>query len=378
MKCCNKDLYIKNGKQNGENLFYAVCPICNKKAKGKTKKDLEQNFNNTNNMEVIKINQKNISSWQQQNMPMLMKQAAQFIDKPATKRMIEKNIQYIVNLPEKSFKKIWATPEGQQSIANALMEANYMAATLGQMGDIVPYGGYAEFIPSVECYEFALTTGKNAPFSEIEIIAIYENDQKKAFQKDGSFNLELNYGFPRGELQAIVVKAKETTTGKVIGDIYDVERLLEKAKTHSKSYKAYLRDHQAFLKLKLEGKLNKDKAGRECLIEKIEYSKNGKKESFDKFIYEDDLKNPYDGPDRPEMLRKAAGKTFFRPYMRTRNATAMAEEWEEEMPENREKAADVILNKAADQFETIIDAEEIKEKEKIKNNLSEEDLFNED
>ncbi len=45
-----------------------------------------------------------------------------------------------------------------------------------------------------------------------------------------------------------------------------------------------------------------------------------------KKIFREDITNPYDGADRPEMLRKVAGKSFLQPYMRVRNSTAAMDE----------------------------------------------------
>ena len=378
MKHCNRELEIKSGKLNGKTMFYAECMTCGKKYKSEKKSDVENYFSQSEktdapatpeNYELQPIpqrqNPEQIIKWGQSNLNALVKQSAQFIDKPATSRMIEKNIRYVANLSGKAWDKIWLTPEGQDSIKNALTEANYYAATLGDMGDLVPFGSGCEFIPNIECYKFALETGKNAPFKDIQIDLIHENDQTENYQKDGNFNIEIKRGIPRGDILAVVVSGVRTDNDKRIGEIYDVERLLDKARHHSQSYKSYLQEKSDFTKMKVEGKLKKDDSGRLYFEKKIEYTKNGKPESFMKKTYEDDIVNPYDGPDRPEMLRKAAGKSFFRPYMKIRNASAMAEEWEPDEPENREQAADNVLNRAADQFKgvDIQDAEIIEDDE---------------
>jgi len=334
---------------------------------------------NKKNIDIISLapvpKEKNkIQEWANNNMPALLKQSAQFIDKPATQRMIEKNIKYITSLAGKAWDKLWSTQEGQESISHALGEALYHAATLPEMGSIVPFGNTAEFIPSIECYKFALETGINAPFKDINIILVHENDDtSKLCIENGNLCCDIKYNLPRGEIIGVVVCAIRVDTGKTIGEIYDVARLMEKAEIHSPSYRNYIIEKENFKRLKVEGKLQKDETGREYYIKKIEYTKDGKPKVWDKKIYEYDLINPYDGPDKPEMLKKAAGKTFFRPYMKTRNAAAMAEEWTENEKENQtnfEKTVDNVLNTSKKQFENIKDAEIVDGKEK---NLFDED-----
>jgi hypothetical protein len=351
--CCNQKIEIKSGKENGKTLFYAQCPICNKKVKSEKKEEVEKYFQQSENQtyQLAKIPDKpqSIVEWGMNNLPALMKESAQFIDKPATRRMIEKNLRYVSNLSGSSWDKIWKTPEGQESINYALSESLYHAAILPEMGSIVPFGGIAEFIPGVECYKFALEQGNNSPFADIQIDLIHEKDKTDNYQEDGNFHIEIKRGIPRGEIIAVVVSGIRNDTGKRIGEIYDVDRLLEKAKQHSPAYRNYLQEKAEFTLKKVEGKLKKD-AGGEYYEKNIEYQKDGKKQSWNKKVYEHDITNPYDGPDRPEMLRKAAGKSFFRPYMKVRNAAAMAQEWQQEQPETREQAADQVLNRAAQQF----------------------------
>ena len=354
MKCCNKELKLQTGKQDGKEMVYYICDTCGRKGKGKNQKEAETEFNDSipglNKIEkavnymLTPIVRKDIFSWSEKNRSALMQQSANFIDRPATVRMIEKNIRYVSNLSGKAWDKVWSTPEGQESISYALSEANYHAAILGEMGDLVPFSSSCEFIPSVECYKFGLESGKGAPFKDIQIYNIFENDQTDAGIKDGNFYINLKHGFPRGDIISVAVYATRTDSGKTIGDIYDVTRLLEKAEQHSPSYKSYLKDKEDFLLLRTSGKLDKDKAGRECIAKKGKYGEY--------FLYESDLKNPYDGPDRPEMLRKATGKSFFRPYMKTRNAMAMAEEWSEETDLTMDMAADSVLDKSMSQFES--------------------------
>lgn len=363
MNCCNKKLELKKGRSKGIDMVYYQCPVCAKGGKGKTAKEAADDLTNvlknvgaplpsiTKELQPVPKN-RDLAQWLSQNLQALYNQSAQFIDKPATQRMIEKNVRYISGLSGYSWDKVWASPEGQESISNALSEALYHAATLPEMGSIVPFGKTAEFIPSVECFKFALEEGRNAPFKDINIVLIHENDQSSIEQDKGNFNLFLKYGIPRGEIIAICVYATRTDTGNVIGEIYDVDRLMEKAERHSAAYRNYLIDKADFQRMKTEGKLKKDTFGRDYYIKEIKKKDGG---IWKKEIYEDEITNPYAGPDRPEMLRKSAGKTFFRPYMKTRNAAAMAGEWEAESEVNGDinidKAADNVLNKAAGQFD---------------------------
>jgi len=405
MKHCNKPLEIKSGNSKGKTMFYAECGVCGLKWKDYNKKIVEDYFKNHTMTDEKKMSEINTTlsqstqlakipndrtaliTWSQNNMIALMNQSAQFIDKPATQRMIEKNVRYVSNLSGKAWDKVWNTDEGQESITHGFSEALYYGAILGEMGDLVPFGNGCEFIASVECYENAMSKGKNPPFSDIEIKPIYENDTDiDIYQKDGSFHADFKIILPRGELAGMIVRAKRNDTGKYIGEAYDVKRLLEKAAQHSPSYKNYILDVEQFNRIKSEGNLKEDKNGHKY-FEKVFDKRDGG--TWSKKIYEHDLVNPYDGPDRPEMLRKAAGKSFFRPYMKVRNASAMAEEWSDDNSitddSTMDQAADHVLNVAKGQFETkeppIKDAEIIKEKEPVEEkevDKNEGGLFNED
>jgi hypothetical protein len=286
-------------------------------------------------------------------------------EKPATKKMIDKNMRYIAK--HTGLEKLWSTEEGRESILHAFGESLEHAATMPEMGSIVPFGGGAEFIASVECYTHALTNGKNAPFEDINIVLVHENDKRDFGIKHGEFYIDLQGGIPRGEIIAVCVYAARKDTGKRIGEVYDVDRLLEKAFVHSPSYRSYVIEKEQFKKMEVEGKLKVDEHGK-CYMEKTMYKKGGG--TWTKKIYRHDLQNPYDGPDRPEMLKKAAGKSFFRPFMKTRNTIAMADEWlsddaiQDEM--TMEKAADDVLDKAAGQFDNVVDAEIIEDEEIIR------------
>lgn len=261
----------------------------------------------------------------------LSEMAPRFVDKTATMRMINKNLEYLLSV---DLKNVWSTEEGVASIWDAYRGALEIAATLPEMGCIVPYNKTAEFIPDIAAFEFALTQGKTAPFSQIMITAIYENDLYEITSRDGSFHFEIKkVGFPRGEIIGVVVQAVDAGTGQIIGEAYDVQRLMEKAERHSVSYRYYLQDMAALKKAQAEGK---------DYIEK----KPGWK------MYERDIINPYVGPDRPEMLRKLAGKSFFGKFMKTRNARAIGEEWgEDDKPRDYEGAVEKALDRSMSQFD---------------------------
>jgi len=373
MKCCNKPLELKKGESTTKGKYvYYHCETCGRRGLGKDEKQAETEFKKSianptektpeksnpqknqhinNDLLPIPADRSKLSAWSQNNMPALLNHSAQFIDKPATQRMIEKNIRYIANLSGKSWDKVWSSPEGQESISNALGESLYYGAILGEMGDLVPYGKIAEFIPNIECYKFALETGRNAPFKDIDIMPIYDNDQIAENEiSNGNYNFKYKPGFPRGEIIGVVVLATRTDTGKTIGEAYDAERLMKKAEHHSPSYRSFIIERENFQRLRVEGKLLKDNTGREYYEKKVDYKKDGKDLSFTDKVYFSDIVNPYDGPDKPEMLRKSAGKSFFRPYMKTRNASAMADEWQEDDEPTRDKACDNVLNRATGQF----------------------------
>jgi hypothetical protein len=203
----------------------------------------------------------------------------------------------------------------------------------------------AEFIPDVEAYRFAVTTGSSAPFQNLEIEPIFERDQYKITRKDGAFALEFTSILAeRGEVKAIAVYGT-TRAGKQVGEVYPVSRLIEKARTHSQSYRSYLQDVQSFEVAKQEGKVKRD-GGREYVEKTINKRDGG---TWNKRIYLDELSNPYDGADRPEMLRKLAGKSFLAPYIKTRNSTAAIEELSESDDVNA--LLDKALGQAFDAFE---------------------------
>ena len=364
MKCCNNEVKLQKGKSEtkGDYVFYK-CDNCGRHGVGATEKQARNMFesshahididnNNSLVIQTVPKNRKEMTVWVSNNMPALLSQSAQFIDKPATKRMIEKNMRYAMNLKGNAWDKVWSSAEGQESITNAITDANYHGATLGEMGDLVPYGKGAEFIANKECYDFALTTGNNAPLSDIRIESVHENDQTSNSQKDDNFIFEINRGIPRGECLAIVCTATRTDNGKRIGKIYDADRLMKKAFEHSSSYQSYIVDKENFEKLRVEGKLLKDSSGREYMEKKFS--------SWTKKIYDHDIVSPYAGADQVEMLEKMASKSFLRPFMKTRNATAMADEWEDDT-ENVDPTPETALSQASKQFENIVEAEIVEE-----------------
>lgn len=331
--CCGAQLKVE---KKGD-TFQFRCPKCGKTSTGKTPIEAGAPWSGTKQaaapqppaspeaiLTAIPECPGQLQTWASYHMSALMKASAAFIDKPQTTRMIEKNLKYIVRHP--GLDKVWASEEGRESIIEALEEALYIGATLPEMGSIVPYGSIAEFIPSVEAFEFALTTGKNAPFEWISIECIHEHDVCKRARVNGNFQIEFEH-IPnvRGEVVAIAVYGLEKKRGIVVGDIYEKARLMEKAAVHSQSYKYYLQDIAGVQAARSEGKV-KIEAGREY-IEKTMPVKGGQG-TWTKKIFLDELHNPYEGGDQPEMLKKAAGKSFFRPWMKVRNSIEAAGEWD--------------------------------------------------
>jgi uncharacterized Zn finger protein (UPF0148 family) len=388
---------VKVTKQG--DLFVYACPTCGKQSEGKTpleasekemkvptgprtksvenkpvqsQKKPDVNENNFVNIPVIQkpTSPTNLSTWADQHLPELIKKSASFQDKPATSRMIKKNVDYVTN--HKGLSKCWTTPEGQDSITKALEDSFWMGAMMPEMGSIVPYGTTCEFIPAVEAFNFALTTGKNNPFQKIDIIVIHKNDIYDIGRKDGQFYCTVKQGFPRGEVLGVVVMGLRSD-GITVGESYDVNRLLEKAKTHSPSYRAYLNDLNEFRQAQVEGK-TKRQGDREYFVKVINKKDGG---TWEKTIYLDELVNPYEGADQPEMLRKSAGKSFLNPYMKIRNSMSMAGEWTENENENNEqdlsteKKIDSILQTAKEnvtvpeKVETVFEGEIVDEGDRI-------------
>lgn len=318
VKCkCNKQIESKFNDK--EKMYYFYCPDCKIGGKGKTEKEAAEKFNHANVLSCTQqpaienlpalSSRNDFLTWVNKNESALVASSASFVDKPETARMIEKNAKYILKA---DLKKAWDTPEGRQSIVDAFGEALYFGATLPEMGSVVPFKDIVEFIPAVSAFQFALTSGKQAPFSEIHIDVLYQNDIYEMSRSDGAFHFEIKkMGFPRGDVVGIVVQAKDIETGKMIGEAYDEARLMEKARQHSVSYQYYLRDMELLKKAQAEGK---------DFIQKTPTWK----------VYEKDITNPYANADKPEMLKKLAGKSFLYPFMKVRNAKAVAGEWKED------------------------------------------------
>lgn len=324
--CCG---YIcKQGKTGSE--FGVWCESCGRKGKGKTMEEAERAFDSSTPAIVVLDEARKLPSYVSAHATDLAQIAAPFVrsDRPAFAMMVKKNVRYVQSLTGASYDKTWKTKEGQDSWVNAMEDALILGATLPDMGCIVPFGDVVEFIPDVEAYRFAVTTGSSAPFESLEIEPIYEKDQYKIGRKEGNFSIEFtSITANRGEVIAIAVYGKHKATGRVIGEVYPVDRLIEKARAHSISYRQYLQDVAAFEAAKIEGK-TKSENGRMYLdLEKEYYDKEEKrKKSYTKKVYLDELHNPYEGADRPEMLRKLAGKSFLAPYIKTRNSTAAINE----------------------------------------------------
>jgi hypothetical protein len=384
ISCCSQE--VKVSKQ-GE-IFVYRCPMCKKQSEGKTPAEAVEKWEGlfegkqiekketsvkqkaysieNKNMVIIRPSSPEfLTMWAQQNFPDLLKKSASFQDKPSTTRMIQKNIDYVAS--HRGLTECWKTEEGQDSIVRALEDSFWMGAMLPEMGSIVPYGSTCEFIPAVEAFNFALTTGNNNPFEKIDIIVIHKNDIHDIGRRDGQFYCNIKQGFPRGEVIGVVVTGLRSD-GITVGESYDVNRLLEKAKTHSPSYKQYLRDRADFDTARTEGTTKRD-GNREYIVKKM-FKKGG--ETWDKKIYIDDLVSPYEGADQAEMLRKSAGKSFLNPYMKIRNSMSMANEWgseetDGEKMETTEKKIDTILQTAkanvnhAEKVEEIFEGEIITE-----------------
>jgi len=357
-KCCG---YVaRSGKKADDNgaMTYAVwCDHCGRIGRGSTAADARAAFDNSApittaltpnkiapNRPPVKFDSAHVAEFVAENAVELSGIVAPFVkaDRPLFDRMVKKNVRYVMGLSGNSWDKVWSSESGRESIKDAMDDAFMLGATLPDMGCMVPFGESCEFIPDVEAYRFAATTGSSAPFRNLEIEAIFEKDQYRITRKDGEFSLEFTSILAeRGDIRAIVVYGT-TRAGKQVGEVYPVSRLIEKARQHSQSYRSYLQDMQAFEVAKQEGKVKRD-GGREY-IEKNIPKRDGS--TWNKKIYLDELSNPYDGPDRPEMLRKLAGKSFLAPYIKTRNSTAAIEELEDSDDVNT--LLDSALNQAFD------------------------------
>ena len=345
--CCNQEVKkAKEANPDGSAKYTIWCESCGRIGTGATVKDSEQAFDAWVNPEqstattptpapvknkiapapsAPPTNPKNLPAYIAAKTGEIATITAPFMrkDKPAFSLMVKKNTRYVMTQDSKQWADVWATREGQESVIAAMEEAFMLGATLPDMGCIVPFGGIVEFIPGVEAYSFAATTGGNSPFVDLNIESVYKNDIVDVSRTNGEFRIDFKkIGVPRGEIIAVAVYGTLRATGKVVGEVYEASRLLEKATTHSPSYRAYMADLAAFEEARISGSLKKE-GGREY-TEKTMFKKGGG--TWVKKIFREDITNPYDGPDRPEMLRKVAGKSFLQPYMRVRNSTAAMDE----------------------------------------------------
>lgn len=342
--CCGEPVARAQSKTTG--IVSIKCTKCGKYATGQSVEEAINNFAGATGGTALPATPAALAPYAVRHMAEMAALTMPFIarDKPALTRLIKNNVRHIViQSRDKTMAEIWNTKEGQESIVIALEEAMAIGAELGKTGSIVPFGSVVEFIPAVEAYEFALTNGSNPPFAWIQIDMIHKNDIRKISRINGEFSCAIQPGIPRGELVGVAVYGFNNRLGHVIGEVYDAARLLEKAATHSSSYKYYLRDKYEMTAARTEGRVKVDGAGREY-TEKTMYKKGG--DSWVKKLYYDEISNPYDGADQPEMLRKAAGKSFLGKYARVRGAEAAAEEIKGSPADELEKTIDDTIDAA--------------------------------
>lgn len=359
MKCCNQEMLKKNLDNGIIGLF---CKKCQKKGEGKNEAEAFKNQQNSIALISIPRSPEQLYEYSRQKEKKLLALSAPFVanDKGAFQRMVDRNTRYIVNQKSSNWLKVWGNEEGQQSIVYALEDAYMLGASLPEMGAIVPFGNVAEFIPAFEAYEFALTNGENAPFSWIQVEMIYENDEFVVSRKNGVFSIEIqSFGKPRGELEQVAVYGKNKKLNMIIGDIYDVERLMKKAEQHSISYRHYIREKAMFDQAESEGKL-KTENGMNYLEKQIP-KKDGS--YWTKKIYMGELTNPYEEANRPEMFRKMAAKSFLRPFIKVRNSEAAYNE-------QKEKNVDELIEAAFEATSCIVEDYIIKEEENPQKNTN--------
>jgi len=367
--CCNQE--VKKSKtqgQDGQNIYTIWCETCGRTGSGKTVQDSEASFDAWTNPEqaespapvknkiapapsahgqATERGQYLISALSNRGSFNL---AAPFVqsDKPALKMMIDKNIRYALGLKGEKWDPIWNSVEGAESIIFAVEEALLLGATLPDMGCILPFGTVAVFIPDVSAYQFAVTTGRSAPFDWFEITPIYENDKYEINMSPGVFDFQLKkIAIPRGNVTAIIPHGR-LRDGRIVGKIYEKKELLEKAAEYSPGHKAYMQSVRDFENAKISGEVKKDPDGREFIVKHIEYMKNGQKKSFDKKIYSDELTSLYDGASGVDMLSKMAGKSFLRKFIKTRNSTAAKDELSTSDGQEPADDLDSVLGSALD------------------------------
>lgn len=346
--CCGQPVAKSKSKTTG--VFTVACKVCGRIGSGKSASGAEEDFKKAGGeLPALPSGASALPQYMASRLSDMREVAVPFIanDRPALTRLIKNNVRYVMTRKEKAFTKCWETPEGQESIVHAMEEALSLGAELGKTGSLVPFGGSVEFIPAVEAYEFALTNGSSPPFGWIQIDMIHENDIRDISRINGEFSCKIKPAVPRGPLVAVAVYGYNHRLKKVIGEVYDVERLLEKAKHHSQSYQYYLRDKGRFARAKTEGKVSVDADGRRFTTVDVPTRDGG---TWKKKIYEEEIRNPYEGPDQPEMLRKSAGKSFLGKYARVRNSEAAIDEIGDER--NIEDAVDASISQAFKAFDT--------------------------
>ena len=319
---CNCNGIVEKSNNSTKEMIYLFCKSCPAKGAGKTELEALENLRasappaqNTQLAPVVlplsipidlPKNPAQLAHYIEQQKSNIMKTVAPSMrnDTPAITTMIERNIEYLFRL---DCNKAWGNKEGQEAIVNALKDSFIYGATLPDMGYIVPFKNTVQLILSKEAYIHALT-GDGAPFDWIHYDVIYENDKPVFSKKDGVFSIDVNPALPRGQAVGVAVYGWSKKHKKQIGELYDRERLLEKAISHSTSYRQFMNDMEEIKILRQEGKL-KSKNGREY-IEKG--SKNG---PWEKWV--DGITNPYAGGDLPEMLLKLAIKSWLSPWLKS-------------------------------------------------------------
>ena len=382
--CCGQTANVIEDEVNNIKGFGVFCDICgtaifhekrdeairefNKKANHVEVKPLQQNnkivpVNRNNLSQIFQSKRNELSS---EVMPILSNSGSAF------ERLMKNNtVKYLDKiLLDDSFVKV--SPE---SIIHEIEEATIMGAELGKMGDIIPFDKTCLFIPSIEACDFALTNGVNAPFLDFNIKCEYEGDDFESGMKDSNYFVNILHEGNKEVVKNVYVWGTLAKTGLVVGEKYASKRLLEKALESSKPYQKYMKYKKAYDYQKSEGKTIIDQNGRES----FKYYESAKSDDkyFDKSvayfkqaednnqlksdakgdyavqtlpkksggtwdnkiyrfqveggtvattIYVDELKNPYAGANQPEMLKKTAGKSFSRPFLKVRNSEAAMHE----------------------------------------------------
>lgn len=239
--CCG--YLAKSGKKADDSgaMIYAVwCETCGRKGTGPTPEQARAIFNKSSSTAIVnkiapnrppvRFDAAHVAEFVAENASELSSIVAPFVkeNRPMFDRMVKKNVRYVMGLEGNSWAKVWASEDGRESIKDALDEAFMLGATLPDMGCMVPFGEVCEFIPDVEAYRFAVTTGSSAPFKNLEIEPIFDKDQYRITRKDGAFALEFTSILAeRGDVKAIAVYGTNRA-GKQIGEVYPVSRLIEK------------------------------------------------------------------------------------------------------------------------------------------------------